>query len=795
MTVGNLGTGKNGGGLAAYLLASHDNNGDERPRADKIGGTLMGDTAKAIGAEMKDFQQLRPTVTKYVAHMSINFSPEDRELTDKEQVDICQFWAEGMGFDGYVSFSHGDHCHVLASRIKLDGSVVSDSNDWAKSERLIRQIEEKWDLVRVDSSHLLEPDNAKKASISMSEIGVAEKGEEPVKRQLIDMLDDLLSEDRTASEFVEHLEAAGVDVRPNISNTTDKLSGFSYGYGGYTFTSKHLGRAYSLKNLESKGLEYEPNRDSERLREARAKSESRQLDRSTAAAEQRHSDSSRDARRDSGSDLAADRGASKDDANTGQITEASRERKPTDEHPGVASVGRTDGAEQKSESQPVEGGGQAGGSEERTELGSGSTETAEVVAESPAVSGGVSSKPHSNGGGGSPGCSMASQSSAVLDTVILEGDDFEALVRYFRKWSAAMKKQQDQLQQARKLAGAAYKPPSTKFNPAPGSAYDNIINFAGTGKYKRRDQGIAKQLAAFGVDNFEIQAIPHKGSSLGKDSVRRVDAQGALKLASYMSQKNAKGYDIYVRPAPIEIDGQQHGAPYVFIDDIQPAQMKRLKETGLPLAVTMESSPGNFQGWVRVGAKPLPAEELSAAAKILAKSFGGDPGAADWRHYGRLAGFTNQKPQRRQANGYAPFVQLNTQNGHDIAKNGPALMQAARQHLDNEAAQLQAAQEKVATDRQNRAQQLLQGQLMGSDVYQAVAEARERLRKGQDESATDFAAAMSALRKGYDPDDVEQALKACSPDLAKRKQGNVNEYLRRTVERAQAQIGTGPKLG
>ena len=35
------------------------------------------------------------------------------------------------------------------------------------------------------------------------------------------------------------------------------------------------------------------------------------------------------------------------------------------------------------------------------------------------------------------------------------------------------------------------------------------------------------------------------------------------------------------------------------------------------------------------------------AAKELARRFGGDPSSADWRHFGRLAGFTNQKPKRR----------------------------------------------------------------------------------------------------------------------------------------------------
>ena len=49
----------------------------------------------------------------------------------------------------------------------------------------------------------------------------------------------------------------------------------------------------------------------------------------------------------------------------------------------------------------------------------------------------------------------------------------------------------------------------------------------------------------------------------------------------------------------------------------------------------------------------------TAAARKLAERFGGDPGAADWRHFGRLAGFTNRKRAYRDAEtGLHPFVKL-----------------------------------------------------------------------------------------------------------------------------------------
>ena len=52
------------------------------------------------------------------------------------------------------------------------------------------------------------------------------------------------------------------------------------------------------------------------------------------------------------------------------------------------------------------------------------------------------------------------------------------------------------------------------------------------------------------------------------------------------------------------------------------------------------------------------------AAGQLALRFGGDRGSCDWRHFGRLAGFTNQKKERRLQNGFQPFVKLRSCEGH-----------------------------------------------------------------------------------------------------------------------------------
>ncbi|MCI5041297.1 MAG: relaxase/mobilization nuclease domain-containing protein, partial [Donghicola eburneus] len=183
-------------------------------------------------------------------------------------------WAKGMGFQAYVTVCHGDHIHIAASRIRLDGTVVSDSHDYRRSEALIREIETTFKLIPVAPSHLLKPDCTTDhvAAPKSGELMLAEEGEISSKAQLQQLLTDLTATPITASDFVDALEGSGVDVRPNISATTGRLSGFAFGLDGHVLSASALGRGFSLKNLEKRGFSYVKDRDFQKLSEAKERS-------------------------------------------------------------------------------------------------------------------------------------------------------------------------------------------------------------------------------------------------------------------------------------------------------------------------------------------------------------------------------------------------------------------------------------------------------------------------------------------------------------------------------------------
>ena len=142
------------------------------------------------------------------------------------------------------------------------------------------------------------------------------------------------------------------------------------------------------------------------------------------------------------------------------------------------------------------------------------------------------------------------------------------------------------------------------------------------------------QLHAMGCESFDI-------------GIKR-DA-GVMILREGQDVLDIKATIIYVRP-----EGRH---PLSLIDDLSAGALERMKAEGFEPAVVVETSLDNFQVWLNYGQVLGPAAS-TRAAKQLAERFGGDPSSADWRHFGRLAGFTNPKRERQLPSGMRPFVRL-----------------------------------------------------------------------------------------------------------------------------------------
>src|SRR4030095_6407934 len=144
----------------------------------------------------------------------------------------------------------------------------------------------------------------------------------------------------------------------------------------------------------------------------------------------------------------------------------------------------------------------------------------------------------------------------------------------------------------------------------------------------------------------------------------------------FLRARNRDGFDVYLYPYA---DRSNSGYILVDLDCPQPQVIPTMRAQGHEPCVVLQTSPGHLQAWIRVSADPLNPAVASAIGRQLARTYGGDPASTDWRHLGRLAGFTNQKPQRR-IDGYAPWVKLlHAKIG--LATHGAFLVEAAVREL------------------------------------------------------------------------------------------------------------------
>lgn len=163
---------------------------------------------------------------------------------------------------------------------------------------------------------------------------------------------------------------------------------------------------------------------------------------------------------------------------------------------------------------------------------------------------------------------------------------------------------------------------------------------------------VRKQLCAMGCELFEIGVLRMDGRMLLRSGWRADQIDAAL---AWLRRENARGAQIFVRP---------HGTHALsLVDDLSAETIPRMTDAGFQPAAVVETSPGNFQVWLNHGRILFDRTFSTQAAKELARRFGGDPSSADWRHFGRLAGFTNQKSKRRLPNGFPPFVRLHRCEG------------------------------------------------------------------------------------------------------------------------------------
>ena len=246
------------------------NHADLNRRAQLLDSNFSSLDRQVIKGEVDLVRQLRPNLKRYVYHTSLNFPHEElQSLTNENLLAIAHDYLAASGYTNnqYLVFRHFDaghpHLHFLVNRICFDGTVVSDSNNYKRSETILRKLEKLYNLVAVQPSNKVSQRAAKKNELEM----VIRTGRPSDKMMLQELMNAILKEKNlTLNELISKGEKAGISFLFN-QQSTGRISGISYFYKEFKIKGQALGNRFKWSELIKK-INYEQVRDSKAVSEA-----------------------------------------------------------------------------------------------------------------------------------------------------------------------------------------------------------------------------------------------------------------------------------------------------------------------------------------------------------------------------------------------------------------------------------------------------------------------------------------------------------------------------------------------
>lgn len=249
--IAKLTKGKGFRGALNYLM---EGKRDERTqRGFIIASNLAGTTPRTMAKEFGAFRQLRSRLGVAVCHTSLSLSPMDRFVDDEEFAEIAKRYLHEMGFDEcpFVVVRHHDtdhaHVHILASRIKPDGSVVSDKQDFQRAENIVRKLEQDYGLKPVPPSSPPPP----KGGTPLQQ----PKGGNTMKDQIRQLLHEAMMETDNLADFLAYCKQNNLTIVPHIQG--ERVNGLVLVWKGQKYKASDIGDGYKWQVIATR-YHYKP---------------------------------------------------------------------------------------------------------------------------------------------------------------------------------------------------------------------------------------------------------------------------------------------------------------------------------------------------------------------------------------------------------------------------------------------------------------------------------------------------------------------------------------------------------
>lgn len=579
-----------------------------------VAGNMSGSNAKALSREFSFSRSLRPDTKNPVWHCSIAL-PEGEKLDAGTWDRVSNRFLEEMGVDTgnhqFIVVQHDDtdneHVHIVMSRIGLDSQLWHGRKDVITAIDATQKLEKEFGLTLTAGLYELD-ENGNKIEVEVGnkkgykrnhrakkynekDIQMAARTElAPERMVLQNIIDEATKTKTSVFDFIEQLQCAGVNVRPNVAKT-GRLNGFSYELNGVAIKGSDLGSNYSW-GKESKLKQiiiYEQDRDGERL---------------IATAERIKQAASKPSPE------------APENKEAGQPTHIQNDDRDSAKHDSVSS-----GLEKE---QPRVAEGPEPDSHQQQGVGNNNQERSNSTGQS------NRERSQSDGNSHQQSVQRAGQGHQQL-TGNPTLDKLENEVRDLRgragNWNAVNN------------TVDALAAPLVANTRAGQQSPDQL----------KKIEAWRSQHEALNAKEYRITLIPRKDGAkpwvLGKngDKERFYSHQQVEEQIPLMRQKNAQGYDIYITP----IDEGHH---FIVVDDLTSSQHMAMMKEGYKPNLVQESSKDNRQAIFKIPKQGEPDEQQAANAVVveLNREYG-DKNFSGVIHPFRMAGFSNKKAGRNNA--------------------------------------------------------------------------------------------------------------------------------------------------
>jgi len=259
---------------------------DKTQRAEVLDHNFMEYNKAEIMKEIGMLNKLNSKLTNDGYHVALSFSEKDTHLRNADLIAIAQAYKKGMGFTDdnlFVLYKHNDgedhqhiHVHLLLHRLSIDEQgkvqVVSDSNNYRRSETVCRELERRFNLEKVRSSH-----EALDRAPTKDELEMMQRTGHPSERILMqEKVKSALGVSVDIQSFIENCKLNGIYLLFNQSSSTGRVSGITYiSQNGFIAKGQKLGNQFKWNNL-SQNLNYgKQSRDGETVRQTNIDTRSR----------------------------------------------------------------------------------------------------------------------------------------------------------------------------------------------------------------------------------------------------------------------------------------------------------------------------------------------------------------------------------------------------------------------------------------------------------------------------------------------------------------------------------------